>query len=140
MKHDHIRETLAIDPALHSQKVSENRTNSFVYAFAGILHMLRYAKNVRLQALMTLMVLLICAWLQIAAVEWALIIIVIGLNWVAEFINAAIEATVNLVTDEYHPMAHIAKDVAAGAVLMTTFIAVIVGCILLLPPMWEKVS
>src|SRR5689334_20527405 len=60
---NHIQQTLAIDPARYSLKVSENRVASFGYALAGCLHMLRYAKNVRIQLLATLFVGGVGLWL-----------------------------------------------------------------------------
>jgi diacylglycerol kinase len=137
---DHIRKTLAIDPQSHSLKVSENRLTSFTYALAGCLHMLHYAKNVHIQATVTLIVLGVGLWVGLKRVEWAIIVLVIGLNWFAEFMNAAIEMVVNLATPEYHDMARVAKDVAAGAVLVMTVVAVLIALLLLAPPLWEKLS
>lgn len=136
---DHIRSTLAINPARYSQKVSENRFTSFGYALAGCLHMLRYAKNVRIQLLATGVVVALGVWLSLEAVEWAVIVLVIGLNWFAEFLNAAIEAAVNLASQEKHEMAQLAKDIAAGSVLVTTLLAVIIAALLLVPPLAQKI-
>ncbi|HLA42162.1 MAG TPA: diacylglycerol kinase family protein [Aggregatilineales bacterium] len=137
---EYIRRTLAINPEKYSAKVSENRVRSFSYALAGCLHMLRYAKNVRIQMFAALAVISISLWLGLSRVEWAVIALIIGLNWFAEFMNAAIEATVNLASPEYHPMAQLAKDVAAGAVLLTAILSVIIALLLLVPPLWEKFS
>lgn len=134
---EHIRLTLRINPEHYSPKVSENRLNSFVYAFAGCLHMLRYAKNLRIQIVMAGLVILIGLWVGLSAIEWAILVLAIGLNLFAEFMNAAVESAVNLASSESHPMAHIAKDVAAGAVLLTAITAVIIGLLLLFPPLWE---
>lgn len=135
-----IRSTLAIDPAYYSAKVSTSRFASFGYALAGIIHMLRYAKNVRIQALATVIIFGVCLWLQLDRVEWAIMVVVIALNWFAEFVNAAIEAAVNLSSPEPHPMGQVAKDVAAGAVLLITLASVMVGLLLLAPPLWERLS
>jgi undecaprenol kinase/diacylglycerol kinase (ATP) len=137
---DHIRTTWAIDPSKYSLNVSEDRLTSFTYALAGCLHMLRYGKNVRIQVAATLVVLGVGLWVQLELVEWAIIILVIGLNWFAEFVNTAIEAVVNLASPEYHDMARMAKDVAAGAVLVMTLMAVLIALLLLAPPLWEKLS
>lgn len=136
---DHIWSTLSINPEAYSERISPNRVQSFGYAVAGILHMLRYAKNARLQFLATVIVFGFAYWLSLNRVEWAIIILVIALNWFAEFINAAVEATVNLASPEYHPMAQVAKDVAAGAVLLMTLTAVAMGLLLMGPPLWEKI-
>jgi len=136
----HLRSTLAIDPAQYSAKVSENRVASFGYAVAGCLHMLRYAPNLRIQAVATLLVVGLGAWLGLSALAWAVIVLTIGLNWFAEFMNAALEAAVNLASPEHHPMAQLAKDIAAGAVLVTTLMALLIAALLLLPPFWERLS
>jgi diacylglycerol kinase (ATP) len=65
-------------------------------------------------------------------------VLILGLNWFAEFVNAAIEAAVNLASPEFHPMAQVAKDVAAGSVLLLTFVAIIMGLLIFLPPLLEK--
>ena len=137
---DHLEKTLAIDPDSFSPQTSRNRAVSFGYAAAGIAHVLRYSKNVRIQALATLIVFGIGIWLKISRVEWALIALIIGLNVFAEFVNTAIESVVNLASADYHPMAQVAKDVAAGSVLLLTFVAVIMGSLIFIPPFWEKIS
>ena len=139
-KFDHLQKTLAIDPDAFSVKTSRNRVVSFGYAAAGIAHMLRYSINLRIQALATVLVCIIGFWLDISRIEWALMALVIGLNWFAEFVNTAVESAVNLASPDYHPMAQVAKDVAAGAVLLMTIIAVIMGALIYLPPFWEKIS
>lgn len=135
---EHIQKTLAINPAGHSAKISENRFTSFGYALAGLLHMLRYAKNVRIQLLAAGVVLMVGLWLGLGALEWAVLTLVIGMNMLAEFLNAAIEATVNLATTDYHPMAQLAKDIGAGAVLLTTLVALIIAGLLLAPPLYTR--
>jgi len=60
--------------------------------------------------------------------------------WMAEFINAAVEATVNLYTSDYHPMAKVAKDVAAATVLLGVVAAVLVGLLILGPPLLVKLN
>jgi diacylglycerol kinase len=137
---DHLRKTLAIDPDAFSTQTSRNRVVSFGYALAGIAHMLRYSKNLRIQAVVTVIVCVIGLWLEISRIEWALIALIIGLNWFAEFVNSAIEAAVNLASPDFHPMAQVAKDVAAGSVLLLTIIAVIMGSLIFIPPFWEKIS
>jgi diacylglycerol kinase len=71
--------------------------------------------------------------LQISSIEWILIILTIGLVILAETINSAIEIDIDLTSPTYHPYARDTKDVAAGAVLVTVFISIIVGLIIFLP-------
>ena len=71
--------------------------------------------------------------LHISSIEWILIILTIGLVILAETINSAIEIDIDLTSPTYHPYARDTKDVAAGAVLITVFISIIVGLIIFLP-------
>lgn len=71
--------------------------------------------------------------LRISSIEWILIILTIGLVILAETINSAIEIDIDLTSPTYHPYARDTKDVAAGAVLLTVFISIIVGLIIFLP-------
>jgi diacylglycerol kinase len=136
----HIRSTLDIDPERYSAKISEDRINSFTYALAGILHMFRYGKNVRIQGTAAVLVTLVAAWLKLSPVEISLLILVIGINLLAEFMNTAVEAAVNLASTERHPMGQLAKDVAAGAVLLSSIMAALIALLLLAPPLWERLS
>ncbi len=123
-----------VDPARYSPRLSANRSASFRYAVAGCAYMLRYQKNTRILLAATLVVVPLAFWLGINADQWAILILAIGSVWVAEFINAAIEAAVNLSVSDIHPMAKAAKDVAAAAVLITVLVAILIGLLLLGPP------
>lgn len=137
---EHIRSTLAINPDPHSAAVSPNRLASFGYALAGLLHMFRYAKNVRIQTVAAVIAFGVALWLRLSRVELAILVIMVSLNFLAEFLNAAVEAAVNLATQDYHPMAQVAKDVAAGAALLMAITSVVVGLLLFAPPLWDKVA
>ncbi len=127
-----------IDPGLYSYKVSTSRWASFKYALAGWLYMLRFQKNTRIQAVASIAVVLLGLWLGITPVEWAIMLLTIGMEWMAEFVNAAIEAAVNLSGPVPHPMAKVSKDVAAAAVLLGAVVAVLVGLLILGPPLVER--
>jgi diacylglycerol kinase len=73
--------------------------------------------------------------LRVSRIEWAIITLLIALVLTLEAVNSAIEATVDLVTSEYHPLAKIAKDVAAGAVWLMAITSVVIGAIIFLPPL-----
>lgn len=132
---DALTSTARINPDEYSLKTSSNRLKSLGYALAGWLYMLRWQKNVRILILASLSATLFALWLQVSAGELALIILVITIVWMGEFVNAAVEAVVNLATDEWHPMAKVAKDVAAAAVLLGVVAAVLVGLLVLGPPL-----
>lgn len=130
--------TAPIDPKCYSPAVSTNRAASLMYALAGGWHMLRFQKNTRIMLAATLLVVPLAFWLGIGAEQWAVLILAIGKVWLAEFINGAIEAAVNISAPELHPMAKVAKDVAAAAVLITVAVAVLIGLLLLGPPLAER--
>ncbi|HRL12446.1 MAG TPA: diacylglycerol kinase family protein [Aggregatilineales bacterium] len=137
---DALTSTMRIQPDAHSFAVSHNRVVSLGYALAGWLYMLRWQKNTRLQAVASIAVLALALWLQVGRLELALLVLTITIVWMAEFINAAVEAVVNLASPDYHDMAKVAKDVAAAAVLLGVVASVIIGLLLLLPPLIEKFS
>jgi diacylglycerol kinase len=132
--------TMEIDPDEYSPQVSTNRINSLGYAIAGWLYMLRRQKNTRIQAVASIAALGMSLWLQIGYVEIALIILSITIVWMAEFINAAVEAAINLSTQEFHPMAQVGKDVASAAVLLGVVASVLIGLLVLGPPLLDKLG
>lgn len=79
-------------------------------------------------------------WIGIDAMQWSILILAIALVWITEFVNAAIEATVNIAAPAFHPMAKIAKDVAAGAVLIASAFAFLIGILILGPPVLVELS
>jgi diacylglycerol kinase len=110
---------------------------SFKYAFSGVSHVLRTQRNARIHLSVALAVIVVGLWLGLSRAEWAIIALTIGSVLAAESLNTVAEAAVDLATTEYHPLAKIAKDVAAGAVLLMAITAVIVGVLILGPPLWS---
>lgn len=106
---------------------------SFKYAISGIVHAFRSERNMKIHGIALILVVAFAAYLGITAVEWVLLLLTIGLVLAMELMNTAIEALVNLVTEEYRRFAAIAKNVAAGAVLFCAFVAIIIGLIIFLP-------
>lgn len=121
-----------------SQHEIRQRMQSFRYAFAGWWYVLRTQKNAWIHAVFSLAVAALGLWLNLSLIEWAIIIITIAIVWMAELINTAIEAIVDLITLEEHPLAKVAKDVCAAAVLLSAFAAVLVGLMILGPPLWQR--
>jgi diacylglycerol kinase len=103
---------------------------SFVYAIQGIRTSLREQRNLKVQLMVALLTIGAGFYFNITAVEWCLVLLTIGLVIGLEMINTSIEKTVDLVTKEWHPLAGKAKDMAAGAVLIASVIAVVVGIII----------
>jgi diacylglycerol kinase len=79
-------------------------------------------------------------WLQIELVGWAAIVMAVTGVWMAEFLNAAVEAVVNLASPDFHPMAKVAKDVAAASVLLCVVAAIIIGILVLGPPLLTRLG
>ena len=127
-----------LDPAAHSPVVSASRWRSLMYAIAGCGYMFRYQKNTRILLLATFLVLLVTIWLEVNPIEGALLLLATGMVWQAEFFNAAIEAAVNLAVSDLHPMARVAKDVAAASVLLTALTSIAIGLIVLGPPLVNR--
>ena len=102
--------------------------------------MLRYQKNIRIQAAFSIFVFVLGLWLGLSALEWAILVLTILVNWLAEFTNAAIEAVVNLASPDFHPMARVGKDVAAATALLAAAGSVIIGALVLGPPLLERLE
>lgn len=135
-----LTSTMQINPDEYSQITSPNRLKSFGYALAGWLYMLRYQKNTRIMSFASVTIFVVALWLQIDLSGWAILILAITAVWMAEFLNAAVEAVVNLASPEYHPMAKVAKDVAAAAVLLGAVSSFLIGLLILGPPLLHKLG
>ena len=135
-----LTETAKIDPDKYSPVTSTNRLNSLLYALAGWLYMLRRQKNTRIQAVASIAVLVLALWLGIDALGFAVLILAITIVWMAEFVNAAVEAAINLATGELHPMARVGKDVASAAVLLGVVASILIGLLVLGPPLVHRLG
>ena len=108
-------------------------TISFRHAWNGVWHTVKTQPNFRVHLLGTLLAVFLGYWLEISAVEWVIVTFTILWVLVSEMINTSVEAMVDLITTEIREEARIAKDVAAGMVLVGAAGAVIVGAIIFLP-------
>lgn len=99
---------------------------------------MRTQRNAWLHVVIAAGVFVLSYWLRLDTLEWAVIIVTIAIVFTAEFINTAIEAVVDLASPARHPLAKIGKDVGAGAVLIAALAAVLVGGLVLVPPLWER--
>jgi diacylglycerol kinase (ATP) len=118
----------------------KKRGRSFVHAFEGCRYILSTQKNSWIHLFATLCVIIFAAWLKLNFNEWALLVLVIGMVWIAEAINTSVETLIDLVTSEIHPLAKISKDVSAAAVLLAALTAVVVGLLILGPPLLQKLK
>lgn len=112
---------------------NEKKSNTFVCAMKGIINTVKEERNIKIHLLATILVIIAGIILKISLAEWIICIILFGLVISAEIMNTAIEATVDLVTRERHPLAGKAKDAAAGAVLVLAIVSAIIGAIIFVP-------
>ena len=105
----------------------------FGYAFSGLWYALRTQRNMRVHASIALLALLVGLLLRISPVEFAVIFLAVLAVLTAEMFNTVLEICVDLASPAYHPLAKIAKDVAAGAVLMSAILSVIIGLCIFSP-------
>lgn len=114
------------------------RLLSFSYAFSGWKYVVRTQPNAWVHAVVSVCVIGLAIWLHISALEWAVLILTTMAVWMAELFNTALEVIVDMTSPEYHPLAKTAKDVAAAAVLVGAICAVVIGLLILGPPLWTR--
>jgi diacylglycerol kinase (ATP) len=117
---------------------SSSRQDAFRHAFAGWWFVLRSQRNAWIHALATLAVVVLGFWLRLDRLDWGLIVVAISLVWLAEFVNTALEAVVDLASPDQDPLAKVGKDVGAAAVLIAAGAAVLIGLLVLGPPLWAR--
>lgn len=117
-----------------------SRRYSFGHAFRGWWYVIRTQRNAWIHAVIATLVVLVAFWLHLPLRDWALLFLTIALVWTAEFINTALEAVVNLASPQQHHLAKVGKDVGAAAVLIAALAAILVGLLILGPPLWGKLK
>jgi diacylglycerol kinase (ATP) len=118
---------------------SQSRLAAFRNAFNGWWYVLRTQRNAWIHALATVTVAALGFWLELEPREWATLLLAIGLVWLAEFLNTALEAVVDLASPKEHPLAQVGKDVGAAAVLIAAATAALIGLLVIGPSFWEKI-
>jgi diacylglycerol kinase len=111
---------------------------SFRYALAGLGYLFGSQPNARIHLSITAAVVGVGLWLGLPARDWAVLAVTAGLVFAAEAFNTALEAAVDLASPELDPLARVAKDVGAAAVTLAAGAAVVVGLLLLGPPLWAR--
>lgn len=107
--------------------------NSFKYAIEGIISSFKTERNMKIHVLAMIVVIALGLFFRLNKVEWCFIIIAIASVISAELFNTAIETVVDMVSPERNPKAKLAKDIAAGAVLVVAICAAIIGFIIVGP-------
>ena len=114
--------------------------SSFIFAFSGIVTTFKSEQNFRIHTMVSVIVIGLAVALDFSNERFIILLIVIGLVLTLELVNTAIEKTVDLITKEYHPLAKKAKDAAAGAVLVFSIFAVIIGILLFIEPLINSIN
>jgi undecaprenol kinase len=122
---------------LNDNKRKYKYRETFRFALEGLKNAFIQEKNFRFHLSFSLVVLLFSLLLSISLIEWVVILFCIGGMLVLELINTAIERVVDLVTEEYHPLAKQAKDIAAAAVLIYACLSVLIGLIIFIPKLFD---
>lgn len=120
------------------RKIWRRRLLAFWYAFRGLGHLIRSEVHARVHLTVTVLVLALGGWLRLSPGEWAWLVLAIGLVWVAEAFNTALERALDALHPEYHPRIGLAKDLAAAAVLLAAMTAAVLGLLVLLPALVRR--
>ncbi len=115
-----------------------SRVRSFGHALRGWWHVVSTQRNAWIHIGITAAIVVLSIWLRLDAHDWAFVVLTIAVVFISEFFNTAIEVVVDLASPQIHPLAKVAKDVAAGAVLIAAVAAVLVGLLILGPPLWAR--
>jgi len=133
----HAPAPVPAQPTLHRR---HGLIGSFRFAIAGMAYLFRTQRNARIHAVIAVIACFLAAWLRVTRVEWAILVLSIACVLILEGLNTALEAVVDLASPRLHPLAKIAKDVTAGMVLIAAIASVLVGLLILGPPLWARVG
>ena len=111
---------------------------SFKNAINGCLYAFKTQRNFRVHLVIALSVIGLGFWLKIGFGKFIFLILAIFLGITVEMANTAFEKTVDLIVEEYHPQAKIAKDLSAGMMLLISIGLALIGFLILFPPLWER--
>jgi diacylglycerol kinase (ATP) len=108
----------------------KNHLDSFRFAVEGIVHVFRTQRHMRFHFYTVVLVLALGLLFRLGRIEMSILLLVVSGVLITEMVNTAVESVVDMVTQAYHPLAKLAKDIAAGAVLIASIVAAVVGLIL----------
>ena len=136
-KTKHLHTDIPAVARSQSWQVAPNLFTSFKYALAGISYAFQTQRNFRVHTGVGIIAMLLCWALKVSTTEIAVICLTIGAVLVMEILNTALESLVDLTVGQtYHELAKVAKDCAAGAVLMAAIVAVLIAALIFVPPCW----
>lgn len=113
------------------------RFKSFSYAWSGIKLVLKNEHNTWIHLFLTVIAMVLGIVFKLATAEWATLIIVTAMVWMAELFNTCIEKIMDFSTTDFHPQIKLIKDMAAAAVLIASIAALIVGAIIFIPKIFN---
>ncbi len=117
-----------------------SRLESFQHAFHGIGYTFRTQRNAQIHLAIALMIVIVGLEVGLPLAEWAILALTIGLVITAETLNTALEVAMDHLSPAIHPEVKIVKDVSAGAVLLAALTAVVVGLLILGPPLLQLLT
>jgi diacylglycerol kinase len=118
-----------------------SRLKAFKHAFSGWWFVIRTQRNAWIHMVVSIAVIVLSFILHISASNWAIILLAIAMVWIAEFLNTALEAVVDLASNHQQlELARVGKDVGAAAVLIAAFSSVAIGLLILGPPLWSMIK
>jgi diacylglycerol kinase len=117
-----------------------NRIQSFQYAFAGIWYTLKTQRNAQIHLAITLLVIGLGFLASLSLTEWAILALTTGFVISTEMLNTAAETAMDYATTSFNPQVKVVKDVAAGAVLIAAITAVVIGLLILGPPLLAQLG
>lgn len=112
--------------------------NSLQFAWKGLLHCLLHERNFRIHTIISMLTIGLDIVLKVSAIEWLVSLLCITLVLSLEILNTAIERLSDAVSSEFHPLIKIAKDVAAGAVLLVSCMSCVIGAIIFFPKIYSQ--
>ncbi|MBX4149989.1 diacylglycerol kinase [Paenibacillus sp. LC231] len=113
---------------------------AFGCAIRGILTAVQTERNMKIHIAAALIVFIAAALLQLDRMSWLFLVLAIALVFIAELVNTAVEAIIDLISPEEHVLARVAKDTAAGAALVAAVFAVVIGILVFYEPVWEWIQ
>jgi len=117
-----------------------SRVRAIRFAIDGWRYVIRTQQNAWIHALASISVIAMGFWLQLSRQDWAILILTIAMVWIVEFINTSVEVLTDLTSPQRNSLAKITKDVSAAAVLIAAAASVIIGVLILGPPLVEKIQ
>ena len=111
---------------------------SVTYAWQGLVYTVQTQRNARIHLFVGSVVFVVAGWLNLDTVRWSVLVLTIGGVLAAETINTTVEAVVDLLSPEWHAQAKVAKDVAAAGVLILSLTAIVIGLLILGPPLCHR--